>query len=131
MVVILKMNHIWLMACVLIGLCLYQSVDGRAREDVVYTTSFLDSNYVRTVFRSFRNMVFSMVGKTGDRTKGPFLQDEEDKFPCDLRNMRSAEIPTSVHRLRPGKKNKKMKKKKRKTKKKIKPNEQITITMNR
>jgi hypothetical protein len=129
MVVILKMNHIWLMAFVLIGLCLYQSVDGRAREDVVYTTSFLDSNYVRTVFRSFRNMVFSMVGKTGDRTKGPFLQEEEDKFPCDLRNMRSAEIPTSVHRLRPGKNNKKMMK--RKTMKKIKSNEQITITMNK
>lgn len=103
MMLIFKMNYMWLMAFLLIGLCLYQSVDGRAREDVVYTTSFLDSNYVRTVFRSFRNMVFSMVGKTGDRTKGPFLQEEEDKFPCDLRNMRSAEIPTSVHRLRPGK----------------------------
>lgn len=57
---------------------------------------------MRMLYRSFRNMVFRFIGETGARTKGQFLQEEEEKFPCDISNMRSPTIPTSVHRLRPG-----------------------------
>lgn len=57
---------------------------------------------MRMLYRSFRNMVFRFIGETGARTKGQFLQEEEDDFPCDISNMRSPTIPTSVHRLKPG-----------------------------
>lgn len=98
-----KLSVMWLVVVVIFGVCMVQSVEGR-REELFYSTSFLDNSYFRNMYRSLRNMASRFIGETGTRTKGTFLQDEEDKFPCDLKNMRSPEVPTSVHKLRPGKK---------------------------
>lgn len=76
-------------------------VDGR--DDLVYTTSFLDNNQMRTFYRTFRDFAMRIVGQTGRRTRGAFLQEVEDQFPCNVSGMRSENVPTSVHRLRPGK----------------------------
>lgn len=78
----------------------YHQVNGR--DDLVYTTSFLDGNQMRTVYRTFRDLAMRFVGQTGRRTQGTFLQETEDKFPCNVTGMRSETVPTSVHRLRPG-----------------------------
>lgn len=72
------------------------------RDDLVYTTSFLDGDQMRTFYRTFRDLAMRIVGQTGRRTRGPFLQETENKFPCNVTGMRSETVPTSVHRLRPG-----------------------------
>lgn len=78
----------------------YHHVNGR--DDLVYTTSFLDGNQMRTFYRTMRELAMRIVGQTGRRTRGPFLQEIENQFPCNVTGMRSDTVPTSVHRLRPG-----------------------------
>lgn len=67
-------------------------------------TIFDDLNY-RSLFHAFRNYVFRSVGRTSEKTFGYFLQKpflDSEPFPCGLNNSRSPEIPTNVHKLRPG-----------------------------
>lgn len=73
------------------------------RDDIVYTTSFLDGDSMRSMYRTFRDLALRILGQTGRRTRGAFLQETEGDFPCNVTGMRSATIPKSVHRLRPGK----------------------------
>lgn len=70
--------------------------------DIVEETSMLDSGFMRSLFHSFRDFTFRLVGSTSRKTRGNFLQEPNEKFPCDLKGMRSSRVPTSVHRLRPG-----------------------------
>lgn len=89
------------------------------RDDLVYTTSFLDGDRMRSFYRTFRDLAMRLVGQTGRRTRGAFLQESGGEFPCNLTNARSEEVPTSVHRLRPGKSNDSLKK--------IRENDQKTL----
>lgn len=57
---------------------------------------------MRSMYRSFRDFAMRIIGQTGRRTRGAFLQDTDTKFPCNKTGMRSPTIPTSVHQLRPG-----------------------------
>lgn len=80
-------------------LCLY-CVDGR--EEYEHPISFLDGDSMRSMYRSFRDFAMRIIGQTGRRTRGAFLQETDTKFPCNKSGMRSPNIPTSVHHLRPG-----------------------------
>ncbi|XP_037033341.1 phospholipase B1, membrane-associated-like [Bradysia coprophila] len=71
-------------------------------KDIVEETSMLDSGFMRSLFHSFRDFTFRLVGSTSRKTRGNFLQEPNENFPCDLRGMRSKRVPTSVHRLKPG-----------------------------
>lgn len=68
----------------------------------MYAKSFLDGNAMRSLYRMFRDIAFRIVGPTGQRVHGRFLADTERDFPCNTTGMRSATVPDSVHRLRPG-----------------------------
>lgn len=74
-----------------------------ASEEYEHPTSFLDGDSMRSMYRTFRNFAMRIIGQTGRRTRGTFLQETDTKFPCNKSGMRSSSIPTSVHRLRPGK----------------------------
>lgn len=74
-----------------------------AREEYEHPISFLDGDSVRSMYRSFRDFAMRIIGQTGRRTRGTFLQDTDTKFPCNRSNMRSSTVPNSVHRLKPGK----------------------------
>lgn len=87
-----------LLLTVTILLCI-QQLTGK---DIVEETSMLDSGFMRSLFHSFRDFTFRLVGSTSRKTRGDFLQEPNEKFPCDLRGMRSKRVPTSVHRLKPG-----------------------------
>lgn len=65
-------------------------------------TTIMDHQLIRSLFHTFRDLEFNLVGRTGRRTLGNFLQEKQHKFPCVVKNMRSYEIPKSVHRLKPG-----------------------------
>lgn len=69
----------------------------------MYAKTFLDGNAMRSLYRIFRELTYRIVGQTGQRIQGRFLQDVENDFPCNTTGMRSAVVPNSVHRLRPGK----------------------------
>uniref|UniRef100_A0A182T1N7 Secreted protein n=1 Tax=Anopheles maculatus TaxID=74869 RepID=A0A182T1N7_9DIPT len=74
--------------------------------DIGDQRTVLDSVGMRGVFRFMRSFMFNIVGKTGKRTRGSFLQERipsEVPFPCNVTLGRSAKVPTSVHKLRPGK----------------------------
>lgn len=74
-------------------------------DDYQLYTSPLDSLTYRPVFHKVRDVLFNIVGKTGHRRYGKFLQEpfpDVVDFPCHLVNVVSQEIPTSVHELRPG-----------------------------
>ncbi|EZA61436.1 Phospholipase B1, membrane-associated [Ooceraea biroi] len=72
----------------------------------------LDSPFNLMVLRAFRNWSFDAFGRTG--TEERYLQLARDAgkvqevipdhvpFPCNVTVKRSAEIPNSVHKLRPG-----------------------------
>lgn len=68
-------------------------------------SSPLDNLIIRPLFHKFRNITFGLVGPTSllKRT-GKFYQSPLRRFPCDTSFGRSREPPTSVHKLRPGKK---------------------------
>lgn len=70
--------------------------------DLVEQTSMLDGVFIRSLFHSVRDFTFRLVGATGRKTRGTFLQDMHHDFPCDLSIVRSRSIPDSVHKLRPG-----------------------------
>lgn len=74
-----------------------------ARDDYEHPISFLDGDSMRSMYRSFRDFAMRIIGQTGRRTRGAFLQETDTKFPCNKSGMRSPSIPVSVHRLRPGK----------------------------
>lgn len=84
---------------IVIILSCIQRLNGR---DIVEETSMLDSGFMRSLFHSFRDFTFRLVGSTSRKTRGNFLQEPNEKFPCDLNGMRSERVPTSVHRLKPG-----------------------------
>lgn len=71
-------------------------------QDGVYSTTLLDGSQIRSFYRSVRDFAMWMIGHTGRRTRGAFLQGTEGHFPCNLTSMRSSTVPTNVHRLRPG-----------------------------
>lgn len=73
------------------------------RDDYEHPISFLDGDSMRSMYRSFRDFAMRIIGQTGRRTRGTFLQDTDTKFPCNISGMRSETIPNSVHRLKPGK----------------------------
>lgn len=74
-----------------------------AREEDEHPISFLDGDSMRSMYRSFRDFAMRIIGQTGRRTRGTFLQDTDTKFPCNRSDMRSTTVPMSVHRLKPGK----------------------------
>ncbi|XP_037917626.1 phospholipase B1, membrane-associated-like [Hermetia illucens] len=69
-------------------------------------TSRLDSSaQIRKLYRNFRELYSRLLGGTGQRTSGDFLQKRIPNnipFPCRGEGYRSRTIPTSVHQLRPG-----------------------------
>lgn len=69
---------------------------------IITGSSPLDNLIIRPLFHSFRNMTFRLVGQTGLRNTGKYLQEPLTKFPCDTTFGRSGKPPTSVHKLRPG-----------------------------
>ncbi|XP_055596724.1 phospholipase B1, membrane-associated-like [Uranotaenia lowii] len=74
-------------------------------EDHIVTSSLDASRPIRMFYRGFREVYNRLLGPTGDRIRGAFLQPHimpNVPFPCDVRGYRSAEVPTSVHQLRPG-----------------------------
>lgn len=73
------------------------------RDEYEHPISFLDGDSMRSMYRSFRDFAMRIIGQTGRRTRGTFLQDTDTKFPCNRSDMRSANGASSVHRLRPGK----------------------------
>lgn len=79
--------------------CCYCASD---REEYEHPISFLDGDSMRSMYRSFRDFAMRIIGQTGRRTRGTFLQDTDTKFPCNVTGMRSSVVPTSVHRLKPG-----------------------------
>lgn len=85
-----------IIAIVLLSL---SSTKGR---DLVEQTSMLDGAFMRSLFHTVRDLTFRLVGATGRKTRGAFLQDVHKQFPCDLRLAKSERRPTSVHKLRPG-----------------------------
>ncbi|XP_065084834.1 phospholipase B1, membrane-associated-like [Ochlerotatus camptorhynchus] len=73
--------------------------------DITDQVSPLDRDPLRYLFHSMRRWMFNMVGRTGLRTRGHFLQDkipDDLPFPCDISLGRSRRVPKSVHKLRPG-----------------------------
>lgn len=70
-----------------------------------HRTSFLDGDSMRSMYRSFRDFAMRIIGQTGRRTRGAFLQETDTKFPCNVTGMRSSIAPNSVHHLRPGRLN--------------------------
>ncbi|XP_055693017.1 phospholipase B1, membrane-associated-like [Lutzomyia longipalpis] len=69
---------------------------------IITGSSPLDNLIIRPLFHSFRNMTFRLVGQTGLRNTGRYLQQPLEEFPCDTTFGRSEKPPTSVHKLRPG-----------------------------
>lgn len=91
-----KVTHLLLMVIIL------SCINRLNCRDIVEETSMLDSGFMRSLFHSFRDFTFRLVGSTSRKTRGSFLQEPHERFPCDLNGMRSNKVPTSVHRLRPG-----------------------------
>ncbi|XP_049289997.1 phospholipase B1, membrane-associated-like isoform X2 [Anopheles funestus] len=83
---------------------------GRARRkdahvDITDQTTVLDGVGMRAVFRFLRSWMFDVVGRTGQRMSGSYLQEQIPShvpFPCNITLGRSTKVPTSVHKLRPG-----------------------------
>jgi hypothetical protein len=74
-------------------------------QDIFELTTRLDDPRFRFLFHGFRALVFNSIGKTGQKTRGVFLQEKfPDKaaFPCDVSVGRSKVRPSSIHKLRPG-----------------------------
>ncbi|CRK94860.1 CLUMA_CG008352, isoform A [Clunio marinus] len=74
-------------------------------QDIFDLTTRLDDPRVRFLFHGFRNFVFNFIGKTGQSTKGKFLQKkfpDDAPFPCDISVGKSKNRPHSIHKLRPG-----------------------------
>lgn len=94
---VIYISIIYLVISILCNCC----VNGR--EEYEHPISFLDGDSMRSMYRSFRDFAMRIIGQTGRRTRGTFLQDTDTKFPCNVSGMRSATIPTSVQQLRPGK----------------------------
>lgn len=92
-----------MMLCFVWTICYNCRVTCDRPEELMYAKTFLDGNAMRTFYRMFRDLTFLIVGQTSQRANGRFLQDVEYEFPCNTSGMRSATIPDSVHRLRPGK----------------------------
>ncbi|XP_053670197.1 phospholipase B1, membrane-associated-like [Anopheles nili] len=97
--------------CAVIALLVLMATTTRAdnqednRPDITDQTTLLDSVGMRAVFRFLRTWMFNIVGRTGQRTNGAFMQDRippEVPFPCNVSLGRSPKVPTSVHKLRPG-----------------------------
>ncbi|XP_055535523.1 phospholipase B1, membrane-associated-like isoform X1 [Wyeomyia smithii] len=69
-------------------------------------TSKLDASMpIRMFYRGFREVYNRLLGPTGGRMQGAFLQSHvmpNVPFPCDTKGYRSRQVPTSVHKLRPG-----------------------------
>lgn len=86
---------------ILISLSVFNCVGGQ--DGVIYSTTVLDGNQIRSFYRSLRDFGMWMIGQTAQRSQGSYLEGVKGDFPCNLTNMRSPTIPTSVHRLRPGK----------------------------
>lgn len=94
-------TNFWLPLLIIILYCHLECVN--CRRDIVYA-SFLDNRQMRSFYRTFRDIASRLIGQTGWRTKGSFLQGEsKDDFPCNVTGMRSETVPNSVHKLRPGK----------------------------
>lgn len=71
-------------------------------DDYEHPISFLDGDSMRSMYRSFRDFAMRIIGQTGRRTRGTFLQTDTE-FPCNRSDMRSTTVPSNVHRLKPGK----------------------------
>jgi hypothetical protein len=74
-------------------------------QDIFELTTRLDDPRVRFLFHRFRNFVFNSIGKTGQKTKGKFLQEkfpDNAPFPCNVSIGKSKVRPSSIHKLRPG-----------------------------
>lgn len=80
-------------------------VDGQLS---AFRPTVFDNSEWRLFFHLYRNITMMMAGRTGLKTRGRFLQKQVPDsvpFPCDVTLGRSREPPTSVHKLRPGKRN--------------------------
>uniref|UniRef100_A0A1B0CG62 Putative phospholipase b1 membrane-associated n=1 Tax=Lutzomyia longipalpis TaxID=7200 RepID=A0A1B0CG62_LUTLO len=61
---------------------------------IITGSSPLDNLIIRPLFHSFRNMTFRLVGQTGLRNTGRYLQQPLEEFPCDTTFGRSEKPPT-------------------------------------
>lgn len=93
-----QLSVIYLVIYILVSCC----VHGRNSEEYEHPISFLDGDSMRSMYRSFRDFAMRIIGQTGRRTRGAFLQDTDTEFPCNKTGMRSTSVPTSVHHLKPG-----------------------------
>ncbi|XP_055628355.1 phospholipase B1, membrane-associated-like isoform X1 [Toxorhynchites rutilus septentrionalis] len=74
-------------------------------ENHIVTSQLDASTPIRMFYRGFREIYNRLLGPTGGRVEGSFLQPHvmpNVPFPCDTRGYRSDKVPTSVHQLRPG-----------------------------
>lgn len=99
----LTVAHVSMFYILISSLCYYH-VSCSDRDEYEHRTSFLDGDSMRSMYRTFRDFAMRIIGQTGRRTRGAFLQETDTKFPCNKTGMRSPTVPISVHQLRPGRK---------------------------
>jgi hypothetical protein len=88
--------------CVLLALI---AIEPAISKDIFDITTRLDDLRFRFLFHTFREFVFNTIGKTGQKTRGSFLQEKfpnNAPFPCDVSLGRSKTRPNSIHKLRVG-----------------------------
>lgn len=81
------------------------AIEPTISKDIFEITTGLDDLRFRFLFHTFREFIFNTIGKTGQKTKGSFLQEKfpgNAQFPCDIRIGRSKSRPLSIHKLRVG-----------------------------
>ncbi|GAB0098009.1 Phospholipase B [Sergentomyia squamirostris] len=74
-------------------------------KDAIVTSRLDASMPVRRFYRGFREIYSRLLGETGQRSSGNFLQSyvsPSKAFPCQVDGFRSSTPPESVHQLRPG-----------------------------
>ncbi|XP_055692992.1 phospholipase B1, membrane-associated-like [Lutzomyia longipalpis] len=74
-------------------------------KDTIFTSRLDASAPIRRFYRGFREVYSRLLGETGQRNSGNFLQAHVPPtraFPCQTEGFRSATPPVSVHQVRPG-----------------------------
>lgn len=97
-----KFSHIQFLVIIYFGFnSNLNQINGHTQPTIV------DNMVLRSIFHTFRNYIFHSVGRTSEKIPhGSFYLQKSfpfnQPFPCRLNNTRSYEIPSSVHKLRPG-----------------------------
>lgn len=88
--------------CILVALI---AIKPTVTKDIFEITTRFDDLRFRFLFHTFREFIFNTIGKTGQKTRGTFLQEkfsDDADFPCDLSLGKSKSRPNSIHKLRVG-----------------------------